>query len=375
MQTANRLVATLNGDLEATATPVSQRRLCAAKRAFTTRNVQLEKACGLITGGVQPHIGDLALARVTSLGQHKRIEAPSGRRCTLHVGDEVIVAFGGRYATDQFHAEPPNVLKPCELVAGGGVAAAASAKHSRMKGATKIAPIGLLADAEGRPMNLVDYPTQDLADPAANIDRPPIVAVLGTSMNAGKTAAVASLVRGGAGRGERIGVAKITGTGSGGDLWAARDAGAFEAIDFTDAGYPSTYKIGAAAILDIFDRLTATLAERGAERIVVEIADGLLFKETADLVQSDLFAEKVDRIVLAAGDGMGAVASERMLQDYGYQAATLTGVFTSAPLALAEVAAAAAAPVTHTDDLISFDLDAARPALPAANHQALVAAE
>ena len=40
--------------------PVSQRRLAAAKRAFTTRRVDLTRACRLATAGVAPAIGGVA---------------------------------------------------------------------------------------------------------------------------------------------------------------------------------------------------------------------------------------------------------------------------------------------------------------------------
>ena len=55
-----------------------QTRLAAAKRAFTTRNVDLAQAARMVRSGRRPQAGDLILARVTALGQHRRID-PAGR--------------------------------------------------------------------------------------------------------------------------------------------------------------------------------------------------------------------------------------------------------------------------------------------------------
>ena len=48
------------------------------------------------------------------------------------------------------------------------------------------------------------------------------------------------MVKGLTGAGYRVGAAKVTGTGAGGDLWLMRDHGAYEALDFTDAGMATT---------------------------------------------------------------------------------------------------------------------------------------
>ncbi|WP_324262330.1 hypothetical protein U4960_04205 [Altererythrobacter sp. H2] len=218
-----------------------QDRLTAAKRAFTTRNVDLAAATRLVRSGWRPEPGDLILARVIRLGQHRRLENIHGRRGDLYVGDEIIVAFGNRYAPDQFEAYVPQSLEPCHLVAGGGVAALAVNRHAAVKAPTDIEVIGVLVGENGRALNLRDFAT---VQPAS--DRPPLViAVVGSSMNAGKTTTVAGLVHGLTRAGFRVGAAKLTGTGSGGDLWTMRDAGAELAVDFTDAGHASTFGVAA----------------------------------------------------------------------------------------------------------------------------------
>ena len=162
--------------------------------AYTTRRVDRAAAAALLCGSVRPRVGDLVLARVERLGHHCNLQLVDGRRRRLFPGDEVIVAYGNRYACEQFEAEVPAGLAACHLVAGGGIAARALSWHDRIsKGPTAIKPLGLLADAGGRPLNLADFA---VAAPKSPPQRPRVLAVLGTAMDAGKTQTAAHLVRG-----------------------------------------------------------------------------------------------------------------------------------------------------------------------------------
>lgn len=83
-----------------------------AQAAFSTRRIPRDAMRTLVGGTVRPRSGDLVLAIVTRLGQHQRIERPDGRRAALHLGDEIIVAYADRYATDQFESHVPDTLGP-----------------------------------------------------------------------------------------------------------------------------------------------------------------------------------------------------------------------------------------------------------------------
>lgn len=313
--------------------PLARGRLERAKRAFTTRRVDLEAASMLVGGNISPRPGDLVLARVKSIGHHAKLERCDGRRASLYEGDDVVLAYGSRYATDQFFAEVPPTLDTCDLVASGGVAGTVTALSDKARRPTRVTPYGLLSRDKGDVLNLSDFaivPTRPMSNPF-------LVAVLGSSMNAGKTTAVAALTLALSRSGKKVSVAKVTGTGSGGDLWSALDAGAVEAVDFTDAGYPSTHEVSSDEIESVLQQLVDHLSAKSNDVIIVEIADGLLQKETADLVTSPLFTQLVDRVVFAAGDPMSALAGERWLAAQGIRPSLLTGQFTRSPLACAEV--------------------------------------
>jgi hypothetical protein len=51
---------------------------------------------------------------------------------SIHDFDAIIVAYGHRYAPDQFEAYVPEDLGPCHLVAGGGVAAREAERATRI---------------------------------------------------------------------------------------------------------------------------------------------------------------------------------------------------------------------------------------------------
>lgn len=310
-------------------------RIRSAKWAFTTRRVAADQAQTLVQTGAVPRVGDLVLAKVRRIGQHTRLELTNGRKAKLSRGDEIVAVFGNRYAPDQFEAIIPEVMGECHLVASGGVVSRVTFKHEAVKSATVINAVGLLADAEGRILNLADHALA----PALNLgrERPPVIAVVGSSMNSGKTTIAAHLVRGLTLGGFAVNAGKVTGTGAGGDFWLMEDAGARRVLDFGDAGYPSTYRLSPAAVKQVFVTLLDHLNQAGTDAIVIEVADGLLQTETADLVASDLFAHFVDGVLFAAGDALGALYGLQRLAEWGLRVFAVSGLITRSPLAVREL--------------------------------------
>ncbi|MDJ0936091.1 MAG: hypothetical protein QNI93_11875 [Kiloniellales bacterium] len=338
----------LSADAAIEPEPLAPGRLQAAKRSYATRRIALGDAAVLFSFGVRPQAGDLVLARIDRIGHHRRIENPEGRRGQLYVGDEVLLCFGARYASDQFEALVPKRLEPCHMVAGGGIAALCINRHGATRPATQITPIGLVADVEGRILNLKDYALSGARPISA---RPYTLSVVGTSMNAGKTTTIAGMVRGLSSNGLKVAVGKVTGTGAGGDRWAYVDAGASEVLDFTDFGYASTYKVPADELTALLPAMVRWLAEDRPDVIILELADGLFFSETADLVETPVFAELVDDVVVAASDAMGAEAGVRRLAANAMTPIALAGRMTSSPLAVREAARVLETPIVSLADL------------------------
>lgn len=327
---------------EAVLAAITPGRLAEAKHAFTTRRCDLDDALYLVTGGLAPAAGDLVLARVEKLGQHPALQTTAGRRATLFPGDEIVVVYGNRYAPDQFEAIVPAELGRCQLVAGGGVAAKVLSSHAKMKQATQLEPIGLLADVNGKVLNLRDYALPKLAMPPR---RPVTIGVVGTAMNAGKTTTAAHLVRGLRAAGLKVGAAKVTGTGAGGDTWLMRDAGATTVLDFTDAGFASTYKVSLPDLCEGIDRILDQQVASGTDVVVLEVADGLLQAETAAVLDCPQAVIYFNALVFAAQDAMGAAAGVDWLEQRGLRVEAVTGLLTAAPLASREASEATGLPV------------------------------
>jgi hypothetical protein len=324
-------------------------RVRRAKTAYSVRRVPLDQPLTVLdVTSVRPKHGDLVLATVARLGQHGKLELRSSRRATLYVGDEIVVAYGARYAPDQFEAELPTDLGPCELVAAGGMASRVTSKHTGMNPATALEPVGILAASDGAALSVGDGA---LAVPPTPTRRTPTVVIAGTAMNAGKTTTAAAIIHGLTRAGLRVGACKITGTAAGGDPNLYRDAGAAEVLDFTDDGLVGTYRVPVARLAATASRLHAHLVGRGADAIVVEIADGVLQAETAALLASAEMRRITDAVVFAAGDAAGALQGVAHVRAADLPVIALSGLLTASPLAVREAQARLDLPVYSMGDL------------------------
>lgn len=314
-----------------TPTELDPERRARLKIAYSVRRVDLTGPLQLVDD-VSPRHGDLVLARVAALGQHPRLELTTSRRAALYPGDEIVVGMGARYAPDQFEAELPGDLGPCQLVAGGGVAASVRSRNTRMKPATAIEPVGLLA-RDGRVLNVADGALPAVAAAGRTV---PTILVAGTAMNAGKTTTVASLVHGLTAAGRRVGACKITGTGSGGDRHSFTDAGAAEVLDFTDLGLVSTFRVSLPQLVRTATTMHGHLVARGVDVIVMEVADGLLAAETAAVVDAPPVRALVDGAVFAAADAVGALLGVHLMRERRLRLLGVSGLITASPLAVRE---------------------------------------
>ncbi|AWB82072.1 hypothetical protein C3B44_06660 [Corynebacterium yudongzhengii] len=169
------------------------------------------------------------------------------------------LAYGDRYAADQFVAQVPADLRPCHLVAAGGVAGVATEMHAKLIGPTEIEPIGLLADHNGIVNLLACAPYANLPVLSAPRQRPRVIAVLGTLMNSGKSTVMSCAING------------LMRAGK--DRMHYLDAGAAEAIDLTDFGYATTFKLNFEAIRALSVYMVDTL---GAYNDIVVVESTLI---------------------------------------------------------------------------------------------------
>jgi hypothetical protein len=310
-----------------------------AKWSFAARRATPADAVALDSDLAAVRSGDLVLAEVTRIGNHKRLQLADGRFSTIWPGDRIVVACADRYAVDQFHGLARLPDDGADLLAGGGIAGEVVSRNDRIAPGTRLAVLGRLADADGVVINVDRY-----ALPAVAPGRPArVIAMLGTGMNAGKTSACAGLVNGFARLGRRVAAIKATGTGSFGDVFEYEAAGAERVLDFTDAGMASTYRQPPDRIVAALDHLLAHAA--ACDVALVELADGVSQVETAALLSRSDVVARFDGAILAVPEAMAARGGLSWLSERRIAPLALTGLITRAPLAAEEAARATGLPV------------------------------
>ena len=318
-----------------------------AKWAFTTRRVRRSDVAGLKPDVRSAAAGDLVLGEITQIGQHKRLQLSEARYSTSFVDDCVVVACGDRYAPDQFEGVAELDPDGADLIAAGGLVGRRRNAHDRMAAPTQIRPLGLLTACSGEVINLARYSL-----PLRPLQRDvPVICVVGSSMNGGKTTTAVSLAHGLGKAGLRVAGIKATGTGAFGDFNAFRDAGVPFVADFTDAGMASTYRQPLERIERGFQKLLAHAAADQVDVAIVELADGVCQHETARLLQGSQFRDALVAVLMAAPDALSAIGGVSILRQMGLETAAVSGMVSCSPLAAREAERRTSVPVLSRADL------------------------
>jgi hypothetical protein len=152
----------------------------------------------------------------------------------------------------------------------------------------------------------------------------PVIALAGTCMEAGKTAAACSIIARMRHRGLAVHAFKATGVSLRRDILAMEDAGARKSMIFTDFGVgTTTAKVGPA-----LTRTMLTELSQGAPDVIVfELGDGLLgtYGVEAILSATDI-RDAITCLVLSANDPVAAWGGVKLLRErFGIEPAVVTG--------------------------------------------------
>lgn len=99
-------------------------------------------------------------------------------------------------------------------------------------------------------------------------------------------------------------------------------------------------------VVSIFNRLDRRYANNPDHYWIVEVADGVMQRETAMLLSSSEVCDRVERLVLCASDACGALGAIAELKDaYGLAPDVISGIVGSSPLGRAELAGRTDIPV------------------------------
>jgi hypothetical protein len=149
----------------------------------------------------------------------------------------------------------------------------------------------------------------------------PIILVLGSCMNVGKTAAATEIVRLLTKSGVKVGAAKVSGVACLKDTRRFEVAGAVRALSFIDCGYPSTVDADVSAIAK-----TCVANLQDVDVIVMELGDGILGHYHVDSVLEDAgFMRNVDAVVYCASDLVAAWGGKKLLEERGIRITCVCG--------------------------------------------------
>jgi hypothetical protein len=278
-------------------------------------------------------MGDVAVVRVRSVDNHKRLTQGDCMRLRLYPGVTYVGVFGNRYATSSIEAEVDGTETLHQLTGAGMIGTFRSRERTR-RGPTKLEFVGYVADEDGRRINLKEalFEPRRLSGEAA----PAVVLILGSSMDSGKTTVAAKLARSLVTQGRRVASCKLTGSVSRRDYYEMSAVGAVDVRDFSDYGFPSTYLCKEEEITDLFHTMVADAAAARPDVVVMEVADGILQRETQMLLRSASVRRTTRAVVLSAACAPSALLAVGEIERHEYAVAAVSGLITNSPLAMRE---------------------------------------
>jgi hypothetical protein len=251
---------------------------------------------------------------------YNTLELTSGRMAKVGKGDIVVGALGPRRALFGYSGHVPSSVKPGDIIQmlniGGVMGICDSATPDkgkpfdcRVMGVVLQFPylgerIGLPARVGMRPLDF---------NASLDTGRVPVVALAGTCMEAGKTAAAAAIVGRMRRRGLVVDAFKATGVSLRRDILAFSDAGARRTLIFTDLGVVTTTARTGPALTRT---MLTELAAGKPDAIVFELGDGLLGTYGVDaILECADIRKSLTAVVLSANDPVAAWGGVKLLRE------------------------------------------------------------
>ena len=252
--------------------------------------------------------GQIVAARVRSVNlAYPVLETTEGRGVRLREGMRIVGALGARRALHGFSGRLPERLGPgaaFHLLNKGGVMGECTAFHRALGWPAELEYLGTVR-RDGEFLSLRDGALPSLSHSLPGI---PVILVLGTCMNSGKTAVCKQILRLFSQRGFNVNAGKVAGVAACADLEAMRKSGAGRVLSFHDLGLPSS-----AHLSDL-----STVA-RSLVHHLLEAGDGILGGYRVDsLLRDDQLLERIVCVVLCANDLMGVWGSLEWLRQHGH---------------------------------------------------------
>ena len=257
-----------------------------------------------------------AVIACRALGDNKiygNIELPSGRQAKVVKGNLIAGVLGARQALHGYMGSVPETLEAGDvinLLNIGGVLGVCTHPNKDLGPPIEVEVLGAVIRG-GEPLNIKNFaldPVDTLGDGA------PIVIIMGTCMNSGKTYAAAEIIRLLSHAGVKIAAGKISGVAAQRDLLQMLDNGAIETKSFVDCGLPST--VNCDDLASVSRSVIHALDETPADLILLEIGDGIIGGYNVEsILQDEQIRARVAARVLCANDLVGAWGGIRYLEE------------------------------------------------------------
>ena len=273
----------------------------------------------------------IAVEVLNNKSRYNTIELTSGRMAEVKKGDVVVGALGHRKALFGYSGHLPTQLKPGDIVQllnlGGviGVCDSINPSHGppfdcRVLGVVLDFPF--LGQRVGVPARVSAEPLKN--DVPLTIEGVPVVAIAGTCMNSGKTAAACAIVSRFRHNGLTVDAFKSTGVALRRDILAMEDSGARHVAMFSDFGICATTSKNAPALTR---SLMNELGEQRPDAIVFELGDGLLGAYGVEAILRDKdIVSRITAMVLCANDPVGAWGGAKLLrEEFGIEPTVISG--------------------------------------------------
>jgi hypothetical protein len=284
--------------------------------------------------------GTVIAARVLNAKtSYNTLEDVHGRMVTLHPGDVIAGALGHRDALYGYAGRVPErvevgdrlqLLNLGGVIGAGAVSTQSQGEPFQLEVLGSVLEFPYLGQRVGLPASIAGHALPQAHLPPGGAGLPPIVALVGTCMDAGKTTAAAVLIAELCRRGQRVAAGKLTGVSLRRDVLHMADCGADPVAVFTDFGVVTTSD---ATAVPAAHALIAHLAEAEPDVLVLELGDGLLGSYGVHALLSDAaIAGALQSVVLCAQDPVGAWGARQLLGErYGLGVDVVSGRVTDGP--------------------------------------------
>jgi len=262
----------------------------------------------------------VAVEILNNKATYNKLELTSGRMAQVKRGDVIVGALGHRKALFGYSGYLPEQLTPGDelqvLNIGGvlGICDSVNANFGQPFSAKVLGAVlhfPYLGERIGVPTRVGAEKLSP--NPPLDTQGIPIVALAGTCMDSGKTAAASAIVSRLRHLGLTVDAFKATGVSLRRDILAMEDAGARNTSIFTDYGVVTTTAENGP---DVTRTMLNELCNQRPDVIVFELGDGLLGAYGVDAILHDQeIAAALSCIILCANDPVGATGGVDLLSN------------------------------------------------------------